>query len=467
MDDEEEEQILLSQKQFLASQDMPAARVKPSSRFKSQRQQAVSGSIREPLPGHRVSLDLDLQEPSVDQSYSSSGGVIKDIVERDISGFTAPTMPRQVRPTRPKKIDWRSKGKGTEIRPESDLRTVESAKHDSTDSKDLMTQIDHENTRKLDLMTEDAINLEKAELTSVLRPGLIAVLKNRRRERENHKKAIETLDFGPEFVSETIKSVPTVRSSSGAMLNQTEVQENARRPLATDMLQETDEEFTSAEEAMREDLAKSHIHSSACTPGPVEGAETEAIHFPSHPPATELDPNSSTFYTDLKSKYFPDLAHDPSTLAWMTPPTEIEDLSEYHESHDSLLPAQLRFDFQGNFVPPRTSRELDADIGLHHHSEAPLAAGYTVPELAHLSRSAYPSQACIAIQTIGRIMYKVGKHFYGESISEKLKSLITKSMIERTLLERARDRHMGVSSYATEALWQANLGREGTILQGQ
>lgn len=51
--------------------------------------------------------------------------------------------------------------------------------------------------------------------------------------------------------------------------------------------------------------------------------------------------------------------------------------------------------------------------GLHHHADAPEAAGYTIPELARLARSSFPAQRCIAFQTLGRILYRLGAGHYG------------------------------------------------------
>lgn len=49
---------------------------------------------------------------------------------------------------------------------------------------------------------------------------------------------------------------------------------------------------------------------------------------------------------------------------------------------------------------------------------APEAAGYTIPELAHLSRSAFPAQRAIAYQTVGRILYRLGRGDFGQEGTE-------------------------------------------------
>ena len=51
--------------------------------------------------------------------------------------------------------------------------------------------------------------------------------------------------------------------------------------------------------------------------------------------------------------------------------------------------------------------------GLHHHGAAPEDAGYTIGELAHLARSTVPAQRCVAFQTLGRVLYRLGRGEFG------------------------------------------------------
>lgn len=144
-----------------------------------------------------------------------------------------------------------------------------------------------------------------------------------------------------------------------------------------------------------------------------EHAHSEgAIHFPQAPAAPELDPNSETFLTDLHEKYFPNLAHDPSKLAWMAPADSSE--NSYDPSRSSFDAKDVRFDFKGRIIPPSKSAAIPTDIGLHHHGDAPSAAGYTISELALLARSAFPAQRCLAIQTLGRFLYRLGVGEFGD-----------------------------------------------------
>lgn len=189
-----------------------------------------------------------------------------------------------------------------------------------------------------------------------------------------------------------------------------------------------------------------------------------SVHFPRpNKPAPALDPSDPDFLANLHSNYFAELPSDSSKLSWMQPVSKEEDESEYHPSQQSLSISSLRFDFKGNLVPPSTSRQLSAQLGLHHHADAPAAAGYSIPELAHLARSSFASQKCMALQTLGRILYKLGKRAFGEELSDDLWTLVEAGRVTDTITEAANQEagNISVRNYATEAawLWQQGGGR--------
>ncbi|OAA65263.1 transcription factor [Niveomyces insectorum RCEF 264] len=111
-------------------------------------------------------------------------------------------------------------------------------------------------------------------------------------------------------------------------------------------------------------------------------ASTSSLHFPRGPSVPDLDPADPDFLEHLHAKYFPNLPADPARLAWMAPlPTAdspADRASPYYPGQDSVSVAQLRFDFRGRLVPPTAARTIPVSKGLHHHGEAPEAAGYTI-----------------------------------------------------------------------------------------
>lgn len=193
---------------------------------------------------------------------------------------------------------------------------------------------------------------------------------------------------------------------------------------------------------------------------------TPNMHFPQPPKPPDLDPSDPNFLSALHSNYFPSLPSDPSTMAWMTPvDPNAEKESVYSATQESFTPSSLRFDFRGRLLPPRLSAQISQTKGLHHHAHAPSSAGYTVPELAHLARSVYPAQRCIAYQTLGRILYRLGRGDFGregEDLCEGLWGLMDQGrVVEGMVAAAAKGEEGGNRSVwvtATEATW---LWRKG------
>lgn len=193
----------------------------------------------------------------------------------------------------------------------------------------------------------------------------------------------------------------------------------------------------------------------------------KSTHFPA-PQDPELDPSDPNFLENLHKKYFPNLPADPSKLAWMAPlPTEgsqADKESPYSTEHATVPTSALRFDFRGRLLPPRLSRAIPTSIGLHHHGLAPEAAGYTVEELCILARSAVPAQRCIAFQTLGRILFRLGKGEWGTGIDDPVAMGIWNSSKEGraidSMVEAAAKEggHRSSQAFATEALWLFEKG---------
>ncbi|KUI62968.1 RNA polymerase II-associated protein RBA50 [Cytospora mali] len=201
-------------------------------------------------------------------------------------------------------------------------------------------------------------------------------------------------------------------------------------------------------------------------------------HFPHAKPLPDLDPSDPDFLQTLHSKYFPDLPADPSKLAWMAPlptPDSLADReSPYYPGQDSLPISALRFDFKGQLLAPSMSRTIPVTQGLHHHGLAPEAAGYTISELGILARSAVPAQRCIAFQTLGRILYKLGQGVWGGAEGDLAKGIWRTAQENRvmdSLLEAADvpegQGHRGSRAYAVEALWLFEKGGWKEKFQGR
>lgn len=208
----------------------------------------------------------------------------------------------------------------------------------------------------------------------------------------------------------------------------------------------------------------------------------DTMHFPRPPTLPDLDPSSPNFLTDLHTAYFPSLPSSPSSLAWLAPlptpgsPADLE--SSYSPSQTSIPASSLRFDFKGQLLPPRISRAMPTDRGLHHHADAPEAGGYTIGELARLMRSSVPQQRGIAVQVLGRVLYRLGKGEWGMGgeMTMGLWRCVEEGGVVGGLVAMVGDndggeggeggneggargeRHRSVKAYATEAVWLWRMG---------
>lgn len=271
-------------------------------------------------------------------------------------------------------------------------------------------RIDEENKQRIAEMSPGEIERERQELFEGLSPGLIQRLLARAnlddgRNEQDFDSYIPTAD------GQTPKAGPTkkVTFDTSNILEPSNAG-TQEEPAATTT---TTEKLTKPPQSPEpSSQAKATSTNEATEPPP------PSIHFPLPPQPPEIDPSSPSFLTDLHDKYFPNLPYDPSSLAWMTPIDASDTSSPYHPSQRSLSADQLRFSFRGTLLAPRRAREIPVTKGLHHHADAPEAAGYTIPELARLARSKVAAQRCVAYQMLGRILYRLGKGEFGEESGE-------------------------------------------------
>ncbi|CCF59781.1 hypothetical protein KAFR_0H03710 [Kazachstania africana CBS 2517] len=191
----------------------------------------------------------------------------------------------------------------------------------------------------------------------------------------------------------------------------------------------------------------------------------------------KLDINDPNFNEKLHEKYFPDLPKDIEKLKWM------QQVQTNDPNKDIVIDSvnEIRFDFNGNLVPPNRAIESTTHSGLHHHSNNPELAGYTLEELAKLSMSTFAPQRSIAVQTLGRILYKLGKKSYYQLVPEvdeetyeqegtktimnNIYSMLWDLVKDLNVIEslelaadESKTRNISVRTYAIDALW---LWRKG------
>jgi hypothetical protein len=333
-------------------------------------------------------------------------------------------------------------------------------------------RIDDENRRKLAEMSETEIEQERQELFAGLSPALIERLL--KRSTIDDEPPVRSFFPTADVPAESARRPSNAPRKVSFALPDIDVDEQKQKPTA--------EHHSISDPSPRlgavDNIEPEELSSQKQSPEFDEAMEFGGtVHFPRPQTAPDLDPASSSFLDDLHEKYFPNLAHDPSKLAWMSAATKEEDKS-YDPSQAGLDPSVVRFDFKGGLIPPSTANALSTDLGLHHHGDAPSAAGYTISELAHLARSSFPAQRCIAYQTLGRILFRLGIGEFGREsdmdlegpegerakLAKGLWAAIKDNRVLDTLTEEANKErgHQTSIALAQEAVWnwQRGGGRE-------
>ncbi|KAK5625129.1 hypothetical protein RRF57_000845 [Xylaria bambusicola] len=455
----------------------------------------------------------------------ASSPFILDIKEKEITEAQVPSFP-QIKPgtsgfpehkkrNKPSAFKQKRQGlqpgrqttKGSLTPPTS--KTLRSSHHESqsiSSSQSFMANekinIDRENSQKLASMSPQEIEEARQELFS----GLDSSTLERLLKRPNLDQAANMSNFSdlylsskltPSTVAETgmeTDDPPEIRvedtsviAGVNAAINQSlnepstaNAQGNTKKtPPKPYVSDELDEREASAKQTSNPENHKPVVDDDSAPKAPPKehiidpsAPELEGAHWPRAPQPADLDPSDPNFLQNLHEKYFPSLPADPSKLAWMapipTPNSPADRDSPYYPGQDSLPVSALRFDFRGALLPPRISRAVPTSKGLHHHGEAPEAAGYTIRELARLARSAVPGQRCVAYQTLGRILYRLGGGEFGgvhpDDVSmgiwrEFSEGAVLRSLHEEVGTEEGRGRgHRSARAYATEAIWLFEKG---------
>ncbi|KAI1412097.1 hypothetical protein F5Y13DRAFT_51088 [Hypoxylon sp. FL1857] len=360
--------------------------------------------------------------------------------------------------------------------------------------------IDRENNERLASMSPEEIEAARQELFSGLDPSVLEMLLKRANLDEPAKNSLFETDSTSENATSTntqpAQEPPEIRiedTSTQSNAGTSDRDQNQEEPTAANdnkrvrFASVADEEeeaqatpetkptsqshttttTTTAPSSSSSDLPEAS-HAAPADPNASDPAPPKP-HWPQPPQPADLDPHDPDFLQKLHEKYFPSLPADPSKLAWMAPvptPNSPADYdSPYHPHQDSLPVSALRFDFRGQLLPPRISRAVPVTKGLHHHGEAPEAAGYTIRELARLCRSAVPGQRCVAYQTLGRVLYRLGRGEFGgvnDAVARGIWSDVEEGAVMRSLYEEAGTEegrgHRSARAFAIEAIWLFEKG---------
>jgi hypothetical protein len=396
--------------------------------------------------GERFVLDLDDESGAPEIPSHSPFSLVGEIQERASStaippapklpttstGFPAP------RPRKPSSFKQRR----------ANQSTVPESTPTPPTLQDDKKSIDEENRRQLAAMSDAQIQQEREELMEQMDPGLLQrFLRRANIEEDTQTGDNEAASSAP--VSDEKTSKPR-KSVSFDIPETAPVSSKPATPTAQSHSLPKSLSKTLPPHPRNEDLPPSSIpkdlHPASQRPS-LDPATLETFHFPQPTrPMPVLDPSAPSFLADLQSHYFPEIAQDPSTLSWLQPLSADEEdpdsTSAYHPASSaiSMAPSAIRFSLTGTILAPETSLSLPTTMGLHHHGDDPHAAGYTIPELAILSRSTFPAQRCIAWQVVGRILFRLGRAEFGErggQLSEGLWNVIEKEGVVAGMLAEA------------------------------
>ena len=418
----------------------------------------------------RFNLDISANtshsiEGNIDNAVSSAQTEVplppvSDILERPVTTHktpTAPTVRSHARgfPTHKKRHPAAGPSSGY------DADTLHSAArfisqqgaagpevHHSSNNKNGGSEkdsIDRENRQKLAAMSNEEIAKERQELFDGLSSSLI--------ERLLKRSKIDDPNDSPAG-----SPVPSLGDEQNASTDNS--MNRNRHPKAGAKTVRFEHSSASGDQGDRDDLQKARESSYNND----SSLEPSFVHTPVPQQPPSLDPSSPSFLEDLHRKYFASLPADPEKLEWMQ--TAQPDPS-YSPTSQTIEIPNLRFNFNGSLISPRQAEQISVTEGLHHHGDAPRSAGYTVPELARLSRSSVAMQRCIAYQTLGRIMYRLGNGHFGafdEKIPRGLWKCIGDGHVIETLVDEVEKEggHASAKAHAKEALhlWRKSGGHK-------
>ncbi|KAJ5548691.1 hypothetical protein N7513_005925 [Penicillium frequentans] len=398
--------------------------------------------------GERFVLDLEDEGNPPENPVPSPFSLIGEIQERDPAPAAPPAptptasstgFPAHRRRNKPSSFKQRRSEQAAQA-----AEPVQSNETSTPTTQDEKSSIAAENSRHLASMSDAQIQREREELMASIDPSLLARFLRRAKiddddqmDQESRKPVTEPMPN--ESAPSKSKKAVSFDIPAPAVKATPKDPEPTFKPQKTSPKRPTNDDLPPSE--IPEDL-----HPASERPS-LDPAMIETFHFPQpKQPMPTLDPNDPNFLADMQSHYFPEMAHDPSGLSWLKPPSADEEdpdsTSPYHPASSavSISPSAIRFSLRGTLISPNTSLSLPTTLGLHHHGEDPHAAGYTIPELAILSRSTFPAQRCVAWQVIGRILFRLGRAEFGDrggALSEGLWHVIEKEGVVAGMLAEA------------------------------
>lgn len=375
------------------------------------------------------------------------------------------------------------------------------AQPSSSESGDWRKQVEKENQRLVEAMTEEGRERERREILGKFGPDVGEILRKAREARMGREKDFVGVGSGSEEIPLVPGSPPRspALSSDGesnvstTQFRLTKLSGRASRPSSpppSAMSRSGTRPSSRADRRIRfAELAPTDIHVYESAPpsprkkalalpppstadgsvkslGQWKGSIGPIRHRDAHAPHD--DPSDATVTTleegtpeDIRQRFFPTApAHDPS-LEW------IEGRGPTKPSGASVSPdSTLRFDLTGTPIPPELSATLPTHLGLHHHADGD-HAGYTLEDVFLLSRSTVPGQRATMLSVLSRIVRRLGKG-RAQDPSQCIPELQVQAEAVRKRALAAGVEALGergsVGARAVELMWESIVGWEEEAL---
>ncbi|OMJ20995.1 RNA polymerase II-associated protein rba50 [Smittium culicis] len=328
--------------------------------------------------------------------------------------------------------------------------------HDSSQNLNLDNNID-----KISNMSTNEIVDAKEEIESLLNPKNIDFLLKRNNTKNSHEKnsitdipAIENLDESlQKTLNEALKKLNKKELKVDQSNNQVELNalknnaefesspknDKGRLKISSDV--DSNIEIETLISRNQIGINQKNQSESFSEGSKLNSNDFKSSNINKEQSLPQISDNDTDFYKKLKKIYFESEVDETDKLEWITSfsqaksPSErvLENLKEQSDrvakltrdlidgKETSLIDdptAHLRFDFNGTLVD--VLDDIPTYEGLHHHGENPDSAGYTIPELLHLSRSTVSGQRAIANKLIGNILHNINVLAFSETDSHAI-----------------------------------------------
>lgn len=349
--DDELQQLLKEQEEFLKQSKRPAAKVSRVGGARSTSAAAAAGAAAPTADA--TSDDADADTPSGPQVLGSV--VERDVIELNIRNVNV--MPRvqangfpavqrrgeSLFGKRQRQPGAAAAATGASAKPSrfSAMKKAEAASASSAPMDSEQAEIDRTNRARLQEMSLDEIREAQQELMASLDPALVAKLMSKKKNKQAPAK-------------ESSSASRSLGAGTGVAVGKAIVPEAEAAPPAAPI-----------------DLAKitseDELHAQAALLPPDERAKHE-------------------WMTSVSTPAVP----SPAAKTPLTRKAKLEASTE-------------RFGFDGQRIATDAGA-IPTHSGLFHHGDEPDAAGYTMPELVHLARSTVASQRAMALTLIAKVL---------------------------------------------------------------